>query len=103
MIAGVVLRRDLLTLIAVLVFVNLPYLTNTVWDTRDTNAIYQVFHAFYNVFFFYQQLPLCCPYGTFSQASGYVLGYTLSGIELFFLPLGTLLGVRDTWFLFALA
>ena len=48
MVAGVVLRRDFLTLVAVLVCVNLPYRTNTVWDTRDTNAIYQVFHAFYN-------------------------------------------------------
>src|SRR5437764_5487250 len=103
MVTGVVLRRDLLTLIAVLVFVNLPYLTNIVWDTRDTNSIYQVFHAFYNEFFFSQRLALWCPYGTFGQASGYVLGYDLSGIEFFFLPLGTWLGVRDTWFLFVLA
>jgi hypothetical protein len=96
-----VLRRDLIVLFAVVVLVNVPYLSRTVWDIRDTTATYEMFHAIYAEFYHSGRLLLWLPYGTFGQPTEYVTGFYCSGVDFAVLLIGKLLGIRDTWILFA--
>ncbi len=100
---GVILRRDLVALLAIVVFVNVPYFAGTVWDSRDTTATYEVFHVMYGEFYHSGELLLWLPYGTFGQPTEYVTGFYCSGVDFAFILLGKLLGLKNTWLVYCLA
>jgi hypothetical protein len=100
---GILLRRDLIVLVAIVVLVNLPFLTGVVWDLRDTTATYEMFHTIYGELRQSNQLLLWLPYGTFGQPAEYVTGFYSSGVDFLVLLLGRLLGLRNTWLLFCVA
>jgi hypothetical protein len=96
--AALVLRRDFLVLLAVVFYVNLPYLTGIVWDLRDTNTAFQLFYVHYNEFYYSGRLALWLPYGTYGQAVDFTLA--LPGIRYLVIAVGKALGVTDAWRLF---
>ena len=96
-------KRDLIALLAALVVANLPYLVAPVWDSRDTNSHYHLFHVFYEELFFDHRLALWFPFGTFGQANEYLSGFHLNAVDQLVMVLGRLGGMRDTWRLFALS
>jgi hypothetical protein len=100
---AVALRRDLSALVALVILANLPFFTDTVWDTRDTTATFEAFYALYGELYHSDRLLLWLPYGTFGQIADYVTGFACSGVDFFVLLLGRLLRVKDAWFLFCLA
>jgi hypothetical protein len=98
LITAFVLRRDFILLFAVLVYVNLPYLTGIVWDARDTNTGFQIFWAHYNAFYFSGRLALWLPYGTYGQPADFTMA--LSGVQYLGLVVGKALRVTNVWRLF---
>ena len=100
---GVLLRRDLAVLLALVALVNVPYFASTVWDTRDSTAMYEMFHVIYGEFYHSGQLLLWLPYGTFGQPTEYVTAYYCSGVDFGFFVLGKLLQVKNAWLLYCLA
>jgi hypothetical protein len=98
LITAFVLRRDFILLLAVLVYVNLPYLTGVIWDSRDTNTGFQIFWAHYNEFYFSGRLALWLPYGTYGQSADFTMA--LSGVQYLGLVVGKALRVTNVWRLF---
>ena len=96
--AAALLRRDLVLLFAVVLYVNTPYLSSVVWDSRDTNTAFQLFYVHYNEAYHSGQLPLWLPYGTYGQPVDLTL--SLSGVQYLGVLAGKLLEIRNVWALF---
>lgn len=89
-----------LLLVASVVLVNLPYFSASIWDRRDTTAIYQSFHFFYNEYFFSHSVPGWIPYLYYGHPAAFYQIFHLSSVDYLTISAGAFLGIRDSYLVF---
>jgi len=94
---------DIHLLLLILFAFNYPFWNSALWPKFDTVSTFEIFHAFYNHFFFHGELALWLPYGTFGIPSNHWQLFCLSPFSYLFGCLGKLFHIQNVLLLFKMS
>jgi hypothetical protein len=97
------INADLLFLSALVVLINLPYLSSRFVPAHDSRSVFSIFSYFYNHALVEHELPRWMAYGAFGIKSGFFQFYCLSASSYLFMLVGVLFGIQDSLHVFALS
>lgn len=96
-------RFDFAILTLCLVCFHLPYFNPLFIPRHDTRSIFELFHFFYNEFFFNGQLAQWMPYYSYGIPSSYFQFYALTPSSYFLFFIGWLFKITDVLWLFKIS
>jgi len=90
-------------LILTVVLINSIYFLSVIWDRRDTIGFYQVFHFFYNDFYFNHTVPQWIPSLVWGHTAALYQVFSLSAVSYLSVITGCLLRIENSYIIFLIS